>query len=92
MRGQATTEDEVEAFILRGIKTLTDAHFIQRVLQWDDPKCVADVYGIIFEGCPWYVKFLIDEEGILEPISFHPPEKDLTTSGGIKVPKGDFGP
>ena len=88
----AVTEDVVEALILRGIKALTDAHFVQRVIQWDDPKCVADVYGITFEGCPWYVKFLIDEEGILEQISFHPPEKDLMTVGGFKVPKGEFRP
>ena len=90
-RGEPLAEDEVETFILRGIKALTDAHFVQRVIQWDDPKCVADVYGIIFEGCPWYLKFLVDEEGLLEQISFHSPEKDLVTTGGIMVPKGAFG-
>ena len=86
--GQIKSEGDAERFIVRAIKELTPAHFFQSVLQWGDPKCVADVYGLIFDSRPWYVKFLIDE-GVLEQISFHPPEKKFTTTGGIVIPKGD---
>jgi hypothetical protein len=83
------SQDEAEAFIWQGIRSLTDAHYCESVLQWGDPKCIADVYGIIFDGRPWYVKFRInDEEGLLEEISFHPPEKEMRTVSGMVIPKG----
>lgn len=78
---------EAQKFILDGIKTLTPDNFVQRTLQWNDPKCVADVYGLIYDLRPWYVKFLI-EDNVLEEISFHPPEKEITTVSGLVIPKG----
>ncbi len=62
-------------FIIKGLRALTPDCFVERVLQWD---AVADVYGIIFDGKPWYVKFML-EDGIINEISFHPPEKPLKT-------------
>lgn len=89
-KGSQRSTAEADRFILRGLKELTEAHFVESVIQWGDPNCVADVYGLIFDGSPWYVKFRIDtEEQTLEEISFHPPEKELTTVGGLKIPKGE---
>jgi hypothetical protein len=88
--GFIKTQAESEMFILQGIKCLTPECFYQRVLQWDDPKCVADVYGLILDGKPWYVKFLI-EDGELQQISFYPPEKEFVTISGIRIPKGEWG-
>ena len=89
-QGQKITPEEAGLFILRGIKKLEAHHFVESIIQWNDPKCVADVYGLIFEDLSWYVKFRIDhEDGILEEISFHPPERDLVTVEGIKIPKGE---
>jgi len=88
-RGSSNPKSVSEAvkFILDGIKALDDGAFVQSAVQWGDPKCIADIYGLIFEGKPWFVKFLIDENGILEEISFHPPEKDLKTVSGRKIQK-----
>lgn len=85
---QIKSEGDAERFIVCAMKELTPAHFYQSVLQWGDPKCVADIYGLIFDNRPWYIKFLIDE-GVLEQISFHPPEHKFTTTGEIMIPKGD---
>src|SRR4051794_13341393 len=68
--GKINGEKEAESFILRAILFLTEAHFCQSVLQWNDPKCVADVYGLIYDDRPWYVKFRIEDDE-LEEISFH---------------------
>lgn len=89
-RGRKVTLEEAGSFILRGIKKLEACNYVESILQWNDPKCIADVYGLIFEDLSWYVKFRIDrEEGILEEISFHPPERDLVTVEGMKIPKGE---
>jgi len=80
-------EDAVK-FILGGIKTLDDGAFVERVVQWGDPKCIADVYGLIYDGKPWYVKFRIEDDGVLDEISFHPPEKELKTISGKIISKG----
>lgn len=82
------TPEEGREFILAGLKALTEKNFVESVTQWGDPKCVADVYGLIYDSRPWYVKFRINEDNILEEISFHPPEKAMITIGKIKVPKG----
>ena len=82
------TETEAVQLILSGIKGLDEGAFVENVMQWNDPKCIADVYGLIFDGRPWYVKFRIEESGDLDEISFHPPEKDLVTVTGRKIPKG----
>ncbi|MBI3556683.1 MAG: type II toxin-antitoxin system MqsR family toxin [Deltaproteobacteria bacterium] len=88
--GKTLSADEAEAFILKAIGDLTEGHFCESVLQWNDPKCIADVYGLIYDERPWYVKFRIDsEEGeTLEEISFHPPEKEMKTVNGSVIPKG----
>lgn len=78
------TPEEAMQFILDGIKTLTEKNFVKTVLQWGSG---ADVYGLICEGYPWYVKFMIDEEELQE-ISFHLAEKEMITIGGIKIPMG----
>lgn len=80
---------EAEAFILKGILELKEENFYKRVIQWGDSKCIADVYGIVFDGKPWFVKFRIDsEEDLLEEISFHPPEETFVTVGGIQISAG----
>ena len=76
---------EAVRFILNGILTITENDFCFSNLQWNDPKLVADVYGIIYDGRSWFVKFLI-ENGCLEEISFHPPEKPMKTIGGKFIP------
>lgn len=81
---------QAEDFILQGICALTEDNFVESVLQWGDSKCVADVYGLIFDGLPWYIKFRIDEEGDLDEISFHPPQRALKTVGGIVIPQGEM--
>jgi hypothetical protein len=73
---------EAADFICAGLLELTPKHFVERVLQWE---VVADVYGIIYDSRPWYVKFVLDN-GVLEEISFHPPEKALKTVGGLQIP------
>lgn len=84
-------KDGVEAqwFILDGIKKLTERHFFRSSIQWDDPTLIADIFGLIYDGLPWYIKFMLTEECILEEISFHPPERKFKTVGGILIPKGE---
>lgn len=83
------TIEEAEQFILDGITKLTEKNFYKRVIQWDDLSCIADVYGMILDNRPWFIKFRIDlDEDLLEEISFHPPEEEFTTVGGIKIPAG----
>ena len=81
------TISEAQLFILSGLKTLTDLNFVQRTIQWNNPKCIADVYGLIYDKRPWYIKFVI-EDGTLEQISFHPPIAELKTIRGLIIPKG----
>jgi hypothetical protein len=90
--GSPKSNSEAEKFITDGVLTLTDGNFYQSATQWG---MVVDIYGLIYDGKPWYVKFAIaDEEegGVTEPllqeISFHPPEKEFVTSGGIKISSG----
>ena len=73
---------EAADFICAGLLQLKPDHFVKRVLQWE---VVADVYGLIFDGRPWYVKFVLND-GVLEEISFHPPEKTLKTVAGLQIP------
>lgn len=70
--------EEAVQFILDGLQFLRPDDFVQRVSQWG---AVADVYGLRFDQRSWYVKFIF-ENGVLEQISFHPPEKSLTTVSG----------
>lgn len=82
------SEEAAQKFILEGMKQLTDKHFMGSNIQWGDPNCVADTYGLLYAGKPWFVKFLITE-GAMEEISFHPPEKDMKTVGGIIIRTGE---
>ena len=72
---------EAVEFILKGLQALTTEDFVESVLQWNT---VADVYGLVFDNRPWYVKFIF-ENGVLEEISFHPPEKPLKTVSGKTI-------
>ncbi len=74
--------EEAMQFILSGIQVLSPSDFVERVLQWG--ATVADVYGLIFDSRTWYVKFIF-ENGVLEQISFHPPEKPMKTVKGKTV-------
>jgi len=80
------TPDEAVAFILSGIKTLTERNFVQTVLQWGSG---ADVYGVIYDGYSWYIKFMVDDDGLQE-ISFHVAEKEMITISGMKIPAGEL--
>lgn len=44
------TQQEAVELVLQGIRSLTADHFVESVIQWGDPSCVADVYGCIFVG------------------------------------------
>jgi hypothetical protein len=83
-RTSATPKNPTEAaaFILQGLLALTGGNFVERLMQWGT---VADVYGLVFDGRPWYVKFVF-EDGVLEEISFHPPQRPMTTITGLVIP------
>lgn len=80
--------EEAKRFILQGIRTLKDTNFVRTVVMWNDPSCLGDEYGLIYEKRGWYVKFRIDEEGDLDEISFHLPERELKTVGGLVIAAG----
>ena len=80
------TLDDATGFVLQGILKLTGDDFAGRTTQWDT---VTDVYGLMFDDRPWYIKFALEEDGTLQEISFHPPSKEIETVGGKKIPKGD---
>lgn len=80
--------DEAKQFILQGIRTLKEANFVRTVVMWNDPSCLGDEYGLVYEKRGWYAKFRIDEDGDLDEISFHPPERELKTVGGLVIVAG----
>ena len=45
----------------------------------------ADVYGITLCGRSWYVKFYV-HAGVMEIVSFHPPESPMQTQAGTLKP------
>jgi hypothetical protein len=55
---------------------------------WNDLSCLGDEYGLVYEKRGWYAKFRIDEDGDLDEISFHPPERELKTVGGLVIAAG----
>ena len=87
--GTPKTYEEAVRFILEGIKTLTDADYVQTTTLFNDPTYVVDLYGVSFDGRPWYVKFRLDDDGDLEELSFHPPETEMRTVGGKLIQAGD---
>lgn len=80
MENLQITVAEAEIFMIEGINSLSEDNFSERLLMWGD---VYDVYGIIINGIPWYIKFSIFKDGkneeCLYNISFHPIEKQLIT-------------
>ena len=81
------SQSEAEEFIRFGVEALEPKHFVGRTMQWGSE--IADQYGIMLDGRPWFIKFLIGAEGDLEEISFHPPEKPLPIKSGEVIPAED---
>ena len=83
----ATPKDlnEAKEFILAGIRALKDGDFVDHNYQWETTH---DIYGIVVDGRPWYVKFCIDGDGDLSQVSFHPPERELKTVDGHIIAAG----
>ena len=87
---KAKSTIEAKQFILAGILSLKPENFYKRQMQWG---VIVDIYGLIFDDMPWFVKFAIApaenddgfEESFLQEISFHPPERSFVTRGGIKL-------
>lgn len=78
-----TDNESAMKIVLDGLLALKPRLFSHRVVQWGD---VADVYGLPnYLGHNWYVKFMIDDDGGLEQISFHPCEKDLRLENGEQL-------
>ncbi len=80
---------EAEVFIKNELVKLERKNFAQRSMVFG--SVVADVYGKVIDGEPWYIKFLIesdDEDIWLEELSFHPPDKPLMLQNGDKINKG----
>ena len=80
--------EEAKRFILKGLRSLKEENFVRTVIMWGDPNCLGDEYGLVFDKRGWYAKFRIDEDGDLDEISFHPPERELKTVGGLIIPAG----
>jgi hypothetical protein len=80
--------EDAKGFILQGIRSLREENFVRTVVMWNDASCLGDEYGVIYKNLGWYVKFRIDEDGDLDEISFHVPERQLKTVGGLIVPTG----
>ncbi len=76
---------EAVRFILEAMLSLTEGDYCSSNLQWGSTDLVADVYGLIYDGKPWFIKFLIENDTV-EEISFHPPEKPIKTSAGKIIP------
>lgn len=75
-------EDAVD-FIFDGLLALTRDDFVKIAPQWENE--FADVYGVIFDELPWFVKFIFND-GELEEISFHPPKQEMKTVSGNVIP------
>lgn len=74
--------------ILNGVLALTAEDFSIRHYQWGE---VYDVYGLEnYHAKNWYIKFLINEEGILEQLSFHLCEYDLKLASGRVISKSSL--
>lgn len=84
--GKLLSYREANDFILKGLLLLEEKHFYKSQVQWE--TVVVDIYGLNYDGKPWFIKFFI-EDGTLLEISFHPPQAEFTTLGGIKINKGE---
>ena len=78
---------EAENFIIDGLKSLTEDDFVRTVLM-KITRTPADEYGLVYDNRDWYVKLSIEtylgtDERYVDNVSFHPPEKDLTTVNGL---------
>lgn len=99
--GTRVNPKQAQKFLLQGIKRLTEEDFVCRRMLYGDPSCIADVYGIILEDAPWYVKFRLAEKceyedteerslSYLEEVSFPPPSSPLRTVSGKEIPRGSL--
>jgi len=77
------SNEEAIDFILKGLLRLAGEDFVKVSPQWENE--FADVYGLVFDGRPWFVKFIMSDDG-LEEISFHPPKEEMKTVGGKIIP------
>lgn len=88
--GSPKTTVEADDFIRDELAKLELKDFAERTLVFQN-TVVADVYGKIINGQPWYIKFLIrieDGETWLEELSFHPPDRPLKLQSGNIIDKG----
>jgi len=79
-------EDAVD-FIFDALLVLTGNDFVTVALQWENE--FADIYGVIFDKLPWFVKFIF-KDGELEEISFHPPKQEMKTVSGKIIPSEEI--
>lgn len=83
------TPEEAENFIIDGIRSLEAGNFVKTVPMVGTDS-YADEYGLVYDNRGWYIKLSIEtypgsEERYVDNISFHPPRRDLSTVGGIKL-------
>lgn len=84
LKGRRMTSVKAAEFIKYRLLELCEDHFSEtKTGQWGDPLFVVDIYGLEYEGIPYYIKFRIDRETAqLDEISFHPLEHDLMLANG----------
>ena len=71
--------------ILSGILKLSPNNFCRQHYQWGD---VYDIYGLEnYYSKNWFIKFLINDAGVLEEVSFHPCEENLALASGKVIVK-----
>lgn len=78
-RGEYLDFLKAQIYIFDALMELSEADYSASHVQWE---AVVDVYGVVRDRIPWYVKFCIYSDEItgerkLEEISFHRIEKDL---------------
>ena len=86
---------EAENLIIDALLQLENCHFVRTVIMTTN-GAKADESGMIYDNRGWYVKLSIStypgsDERYVDNISFHPPRRDMKTTGGIiirgKAPK-----
>lgn len=83
----ACTQKAARAYAANVIRSLAPDNYCETVQLSTD---VADVYGIVVGGDPWYIKLCIDPNGPngneVSVISFHPPQHAMRTKAGTIKP------
>lgn len=80
---------EAENLIIDALLQLRDENFVRTVIMKAN-GARADEYGMIYDNRGWYLKLNIEtypgsDERYVDNISFHPPRRNLTTTGGINI-------